>query len=88
MDETSIAEWDTAAWQQWSTAMHADPHGPNPSVPAWMQPLLTRWHVDFSAPLPAVAQLWPTGHDWFADPGITRMTTLLETKTVWHPKGV
>jgi acyl-CoA reductase-like NAD-dependent aldehyde dehydrogenase len=26
--------------------------------------------------------------DWFADPGITRMTVLLETKTVWHPKGV
>jgi acyl-CoA reductase-like NAD-dependent aldehyde dehydrogenase len=26
--------------------------------------------------------------DWFADPGIERMTALLETKTVWHPKGV
>lgn len=26
--------------------------------------------------------------DWFADPGINRMTALLETKTVWHPKGV
>ncbi|MGN9807911.1 aldehyde dehydrogenase family protein [Micromonospora sp. BQ11] len=30
----------------------------------------------------------PADHDWTADPGITRMTTLLETKTVWHPKGV
>ena len=30
----------------------------------------------------------PADHDWYADPGITRMTTLLETKTVWHPKGV
>ncbi|MER7443223.1 aldehyde dehydrogenase family protein [Micromonospora avicenniae] len=30
----------------------------------------------------------PADHDWFADPGVTRMTTLLETKTVWHPKGV
>ncbi|MFC0099382.1 aldehyde dehydrogenase family protein [Micromonospora marina] len=30
----------------------------------------------------------PAGHDWYADPGITRLTTLLETKTVWHPKGV
>lgn len=67
MAEASIAEWDTAAWEQWSKAMHADPHGPNPSVPAWMQPLLTRWHVDFSAPFPSVAQLWPTGHDWFAE---------------------
>jgi acyl-CoA reductase-like NAD-dependent aldehyde dehydrogenase len=25
--------------------------------------------------------------DWTADPGIDRMTALLETKTVWHPKG-
>jgi acyl-CoA reductase-like NAD-dependent aldehyde dehydrogenase len=25
--------------------------------------------------------------DWSADPGIDRMTALLETKTVWHPKG-
>jgi acyl-CoA reductase-like NAD-dependent aldehyde dehydrogenase len=32
---------------------------------------------------PAVAPV-----DWSADPGIARMTTLLETKTVWHPKGV
>jgi acyl-CoA reductase-like NAD-dependent aldehyde dehydrogenase len=26
--------------------------------------------------------------DWLAEPGIGRMTALLETKTVWHPKGV
>ena len=26
--------------------------------------------------------------DWTADPGTDRMTALLETKTVWHPKGV
>jgi acyl-CoA reductase-like NAD-dependent aldehyde dehydrogenase len=26
--------------------------------------------------------------DWTGDPGITRMTTFLETKTVWHPIGV
>ncbi|WP_434742846.1 aldehyde dehydrogenase family protein [Micromonospora sp. SH-82] len=30
----------------------------------------------------------PADHDWSADPGVTRMTALLETKTVWHPKGV
>jgi acyl-CoA reductase-like NAD-dependent aldehyde dehydrogenase len=29
-----------------------------------------------------------TPTDWTADPGIERMTALLETKTVWHPKGV
>ncbi len=28
------------------------------------------------------------GEDWAADPGIERMTWLLETKTVWHPVGV
>jgi acyl-CoA reductase-like NAD-dependent aldehyde dehydrogenase len=28
------------------------------------------------------------GTDWTADPGIERMTALLETKTVWHPRGV
>ncbi|HEY3006909.1 MAG TPA: aldehyde dehydrogenase family protein [Micromonosporaceae bacterium] len=26
--------------------------------------------------------------DWTADPGIDRMVPFLETKTVWHPKGI
>ncbi|MEV7227918.1 MULTISPECIES: aldehyde dehydrogenase family protein [Polymorphospora] len=26
--------------------------------------------------------------DWSADPGVHRMTALLETKTVWHPRGI
>ncbi|MGY2129981.1 aldehyde dehydrogenase family protein [Blastococcus sp. SYSU DS0617] len=26
--------------------------------------------------------------DWTADPGLTRMTPFLETKTVWHPIGI
>jgi len=26
--------------------------------------------------------------DWTSDPGIGRMTAFLETKTVWHPKGI
>ncbi len=25
--------------------------------------------------------------DWRADPGLARMRSFLETKTVWHPKG-
>jgi acyl-CoA reductase-like NAD-dependent aldehyde dehydrogenase len=29
-----------------------------------------------------------TEPDWTADPGLTRMTPFLETKTVWHPIGV
>jgi acyl-CoA reductase-like NAD-dependent aldehyde dehydrogenase len=30
----------------------------------------------------------PVTTDWGAEPGIDRMTTFLETKTVWHPTGI
>ena len=30
----------------------------------------------------------PAATDWSADPDISRMTTFLETKTVWHPIGI
>ena len=30
----------------------------------------------------------PTATDWTADPGLSRLTPFLETKTVWHPIGV
>jgi acyl-CoA reductase-like NAD-dependent aldehyde dehydrogenase len=32
--------------------------------------------------------LRPGGGDWTTDPGTTRLTAFLETKTVWHPVGV
>lgn len=32
--------------------------------------------------------LRPGPADWSADPGMGRMTTFLETKTVWHPVGI
>jgi acyl-CoA reductase-like NAD-dependent aldehyde dehydrogenase len=32
--------------------------------------------------------LRPQAADWASDPGTGRMTAFLETKTVWHPKGV
>lgn len=32
--------------------------------------------------------LRPAPEDWLAEPALTRMTTFLETKTVWHPIGV
>jgi acyl-CoA reductase-like NAD-dependent aldehyde dehydrogenase len=32
--------------------------------------------------------LRPARNDWTADPGTNRMTTFLETKTVWHPVGI
>jgi len=30
----------------------------------------------------------PTYRDWSADPGVAPMLSFLETKTVWHPKGI
>ncbi len=30
----------------------------------------------------------PSRPDWTADPGLARMVAFLETKTVWHPKGI
>jgi acyl-CoA reductase-like NAD-dependent aldehyde dehydrogenase len=30
----------------------------------------------------------PAKEDWFASPGLSRLTQYLETKTVWHPIGV
>ncbi|GAB7042046.1 MULTISPECIES: aldehyde dehydrogenase family protein [Catenuloplanes] len=32
--------------------------------------------------------LRPAPTDWFADPGLRRLKAHLETKTVWHPKGM
>jgi acyl-CoA reductase-like NAD-dependent aldehyde dehydrogenase len=32
--------------------------------------------------------LAPGPVDWLADPGLARLTAFLETKTVWHPKGI
>jgi acyl-CoA reductase-like NAD-dependent aldehyde dehydrogenase len=32
--------------------------------------------------------LAPGPVDWPADPGLARLTAFLETKTVWHPKGI
>jgi acyl-CoA reductase-like NAD-dependent aldehyde dehydrogenase len=30
----------------------------------------------------------PRSHDWYADPGMSRLNAFVETKTVWHPIGV
>ncbi len=30
----------------------------------------------------------PADHDWTADPGLSRLTSFLEIKTVWHPLGL
>lgn len=77
IDNAYISRWDMAAWDQWARAATADPAGPCPSVPAWMQPLLEDWHTDFSLPQPSVAQLLPTGHDWFTESDTHPDLTLL-----------
>jgi acyl-CoA reductase-like NAD-dependent aldehyde dehydrogenase len=35
-----------------------------------------------------VKRVFARNDDWFAEPGIKRMTAFLETKTVWHPIGI
>jgi acyl-CoA reductase-like NAD-dependent aldehyde dehydrogenase len=45
----------------------------------------TRLEVDAAENLKRVRR--PLTEDWKADPGLDRMTWLLETKTVWHPIG-
>ena len=45
----------------------------------------TAWEVEAAENLKRVRR--PADEDWAADPGLERMTWLLETKTVWHPIG-
>jgi len=47
--------------------------------------LATAWERDAAGNLKRVRRPGPT--DWTGEPGLTRMTTFLETKTVWHPIG-
>ncbi|WBB77522.1 aldehyde dehydrogenase family protein [Micromonospora sp. WMMD882] len=49
--------------------------------------LATDLEVKAAENLKRVLRPVPSDHDWTGDPGVTRMTALLETKTVWHPKG-
>lgn len=50
--------------------------------------LATDLEVRAAENLKRVLRPAPADHDWSVDPGLARMTALLETKTVWHPKGV
>jgi len=97
IDDDYIARWPAAAWTEWAKAMHADRHGPNPSVPEWMQPHLGTWHQDFSGPFPCVAQLWPSAHNWFAEadnhldfslvieePNDNQQPTLAQVRAAWE----
>ncbi|MEW2432017.1 aldehyde dehydrogenase family protein [Micromonospora sp. NPDC047644] len=50
--------------------------------------LATDLEVRAAENLKRVLRPAPADHDWTGDPGVAPMTVLLETKTVWHPKGV
>ncbi|MET8261442.1 aldehyde dehydrogenase family protein [Micromonospora sp. NPDC005553] len=50
--------------------------------------LATDLEVKAADNLKRVLRPAPADHDWTGDPGVAPMTALLETKTVWHPKGV
>ncbi|HEY8788519.1 MAG TPA: aldehyde dehydrogenase family protein [Actinopolymorphaceae bacterium] len=48
--------------------------------------LATAWEREAAVNLKRVRRPGPV--DWFGEPGLTRMTTFIETKTVWHPIGL
>jgi len=50
--------------------------------------LATACERDAAENLKRVLRPSPDPVDWTAEPGTGRMTAFLETKTVWHPKGV
>ncbi|WP_053353938.1 hypothetical protein [Leucobacter musarum] len=67
LDDAYLQKWTLAEWSAWKASMDAGPDADNPSVPAWMRPLIRgMWHNDFSYPFPQVAQLI-TAHPWFME---------------------
>ncbi|GIJ51126.1 aldehyde dehydrogenase [Virgisporangium aliadipatigenens] len=74
---------ETAPW----LAAHMDVNGLD-LTGATDPELATAWERDAAENLKRVLRPSPDAIDWSADPGTGRMTTFLETKTVWHPKGV
>jgi acyl-CoA reductase-like NAD-dependent aldehyde dehydrogenase len=50
--------------------------------------LATQLEVAAADNLKRVIRPAQTPYDWAADPGLGRMLAFLETKTVWHPKGI
>jgi acyl-CoA reductase-like NAD-dependent aldehyde dehydrogenase len=48
----------------------------------------TRRDLEIAAADNVKRVLAPPRTDWAADPGLTRMSAFVETKTVWHPIGV
>ncbi|MGC9668011.1 aldehyde dehydrogenase family protein [Planosporangium sp. 12N6] len=51
-------------------------------------PLATELEIAAADNLKRVLRPARTAPDWTADPGVDRMLAFMETKTVWHPKGL
>ena len=49
--------------------------------------LATRWEADAAVNLKRVIRPGQADAAWTDEPGLEPMTRLLETKTIWHPKG-
>jgi acyl-CoA reductase-like NAD-dependent aldehyde dehydrogenase len=74
---------ETAPW----LAGHMDVNGLDLTGVADLD-LATSLERDAAENLKRVTRPAPTPVDWSTEPGIDRMVAYLETKTVWHPKGV
>lgn len=53
-------------WKQWALAMSADPDGPCPGLPGWMQPMAQHWHPECFLDRPAVARLVLNDESWIS----------------------
>jgi acyl-CoA reductase-like NAD-dependent aldehyde dehydrogenase len=74
---------ETAPW----LASHADVNGLD--LTGVTDPILaTELEQAAAGTLKRVRRPPARPEDWSADPGLGRLTAFLETKTVWHPKGV
>jgi len=74
---------ETAPW----LAGHMDVNGLDLTGVADLD-LATSLERDAAENLKRVTRPSPSPVDWSTEPGIDRMVAYLETKTVWHPKGV
>ncbi len=75
---------NTAPW----LASHMDVNAIDLTGAAGLTEQATEFEVAAAENLKRVLRPPTTEPDWHVEPGIDRMTTFLETKTVWHPIGI
>lgn len=71
-----------------SLASHMDVNALDLTGAAGLAEEATAWEVAAADNLKRVLRPPAVEPDWYAEPGLERMTTFLETKTVWHPIGI